>query len=142
MASLQWTDALGAASLTNLKPAPGDRFAGWEPFILPIGPRRHTLGTGTLQRFVFRDDYGARFELTQIPNTEVALMLRLQQHLLSGGTVVVTCADADLNEYEDCELAPGAEPEVVLTDRGLLEYAFRVALVSRAVPPVPMLCRY
>ena len=37
MAKIMFTDAIGAATLKNNMPVPGDRFANWVPDSSPVG---------------------------------------------------------------------------------------------------------
>lgn len=142
MASISFVDSGGAAALSNGKPAPADRFRNWKPDSAPHGEREHALGTGALYMFSFRDDHTASFEIPGIPNESMDTMLRLQMHLRKGGTVSVATDDAAARTYATCCLAPGAQPEISLSDPIELEYTFAVTLLNIAAVPVRMLCLY
>lgn len=131
-----------AATLTNAKPTPADRFASWAPRSAPVGPREHALGTGALHAFVFRWDYGCTFELRGIPAASMGVMDRLVRHLASGGTVTVNTGDSANRSYV-AGLAPGAElPYPTLSDPQMLEYSMSFALIHQGAQPAPMLCTY
>lgn len=131
-----------AATLTNGKPRPGDRFASWAPRSVPVGERAHALGTGALHFFAFRTDYGATFELRGIPASQMAVMERLVRHLATGGTVTVNTGDSAARSYT-AGLAPEAElPHPVLSDAQLLEYSMAFHVINRSGAPGPMICTY
>lgn len=142
MSAVSWTDGTGSATLASSWPAPGNRFKNWVPFNVPIGEGAHGLGDGMRYQFRFRTDYGARFEIPGIQRTDVDLAIRLQEHLLSGGIVTVTTNDASSREYTECCLAPETQPELELTDSGMIEYTMRLAVINVAVSPTAMLCEY
>lgn len=119
MASLSWTDSVGAATLSNVwnsVSTHAGRFANWTPDSIIVGPAKDALGTGDRHVFEFRTDYIATFELRDIPETSHALMMRLSRHLQRGGSVTVTTGDASSTVYT-CKIAPGAErPVPEMTD--------------------------
>jgi hypothetical protein len=139
---IDFTDATGAASLSNTRPVPLDRFANWTPRSVPIGPSETALGTGQKYAFVFRDDHMASFEIRGIPNTQMAIMLRLERHLEAGGQVSVTTGDALGSVYATCCLAPDQHPSITLSDSQNLEYAFQVSLLNVAGSPVRMIVQF
>src|SRR5438105_2129775 len=99
-----------AATLKNGAPVPGDRFSNWVPISRPIGDAATVQATGAIAMFVLRTDYGATFELTQIPVVTtggvrlVDIAARLILHLMKGGTCSVITGDADTNVYATCGL--------------------------------------
>jgi hypothetical protein len=137
--SLQWTDASGAATLTNGKPAPGDRFTAWTPFTAPIGPRYAALGTGVLFSWAHRIDYGASFQLVEIPRTSLDLVMRLVRHLIAGGVVTVNTGDSAARVYS-AGLRPETEPRLERSDRQNIEYTLSLELINRT--GADMLCTY
>lgn len=141
--SITWNDG-AAGTLTNLKPAGSgaDRFANWNPSSVPVGDAEEALGTGQLHTFTFRDDYLVSFELAQIPRSEQALMLRLQRHLMKGGTVVVNTGDTANRSYPTCCMVRGSNPGPKLTDRKSLEYTMAFSLRNVAAVPVDFICIY
>lgn len=146
--SISFTDTIGAATLTNGKPFPGDRFANWTPLSRPFGESASRQSDGRITRFRLRDDFGASFELRGIPvRTTGALRLvdiadRLVYHLLNGGTCTVNTGDAESNSYATCSLMPETEPQLQLSDPQALEYTLSVSLLNVAGSPVRMVCHY
>jgi hypothetical protein len=146
--TITFTDGVGAATLTNGKPTPGDRFTGWVTNSRPIGDSAHRQSDGALSMFRFRTDYGASFTLTQIPvatNGGVRLVdiaARLVFHLQNGGSCSVNTGDPEVNAYATCGLAPGSTPTLTLSDRVNLEYTLSLSLINLAGSPVAMVCHY
>jgi hypothetical protein len=146
--SITFTDGIGAATLTNGKPSPGDRFSGWTPTTKPIGDSASRQSDGLTAMFKFRDDYGASFALVHIPVvltggvrlTDIAD--RLVAWLMAGGTCAVNTGDAESNSYATCGLMPGTTPTLTLSDRVNLEYTLSLSLINVAVSPVRMVCHY
>lgn len=145
---ITFTDSIGAATLANAMPFPGNRFAEWTPRTRPVGESGVAQGTGATTLFVFRTDYGVSFELRHIPSIKVAgvaavdIADRLIVHLLRGGTCSVETGDVDANTYATCGLMPGTTPELRLDDAGMLEFTLSLSLINLAGSPVRMLCRY
>lgn len=130
------------ATLTNSKPVPGDRFSNWNPGALIFGAEEESLGTGTLFTFSFRNEYLVTFELRQIPQSQMAIMLRLQRHLKSGGMIAVNTGDGTSHSYPTCCLQKGADPSPRLSDPKSLEYSMTFALRNIAGSPVDFICQY
>ena len=142
MASLDFTDATGATSLASAWPAPANRFRNWTPAARPIGEGAHALGDGRRYLFQHRVDYTATLEIAGIPNTGLAVALRLMEHLWGGGFVQITTGDAASRVYATCGLAPDTEPELVFEDPQMLEYTFRATLLNLAATPIHLRCEY
>lgn len=146
--SITFTDGIGAATLTNGKPTPGDRFGNWVPSTMPIGESAVRQSDGATTMFVFRTDYGASFELSQIPVATtggvrlVDIADRLIAWLLSGGTCAVNTGDVGSSAYATCGLKPGTTPTLTFSDRKNLEYTLTLSLINLAGSPVAMLCHY
>lgn len=144
MASIQFTDAAGTATVTNgldaIATGVASRFASWVPFQRAIGPVATSLGTGARSMFRFRTDYGASFRVTEIPVARLPEVLRLMAHLEAGGTCLVFTDDAFGRAYGNCCLAPNAEPSLELVDTTDLTYALSLALLN--LDAEPMLCDY
>jgi hypothetical protein len=138
MASVTFNDG-ASATLSNGLTAPADRFGNWTPDLDLIGPSRAGLGTGTTFRWTHRTDYCAVFEIDKLPNSTLAVALRLKAHLLNGGTCTVTTGDADANVYT-CRLRPGTVPEIQFSDRRRLRYSLALQLKNTAA--AALLCRY
>jgi len=146
--SISFADAFGAAVLTNGKPAPADRFGNWVPVSKPIGESASRQSDGAITMFVFRTDFGATFELAQIPVASIAsirlvdVAARLVAWLLQGGTCSVTTGDVEGHVYATCGLMPGSSPSLTMTDRRNLEYTLSLALINLAGSPAPMVCHW
>jgi hypothetical protein len=130
--SITFTDGGGAATLTNGKPVPADRFTGWTPQSPVVKAEADSLGTGQPFPFVFRTDYAASFSIVGIPNTSQATVLRLIRWLESGGVVTVNTGDASNRTYTSCYLPKGAHPSFTLSDKRFLEYTLSLTLVNVA----------
>lgn len=131
-----------AATLTNGKPVPGDRFSQWEPDSGKVGDDEEAVGTGQLFTFTFRTDYLVNFELRQIPQSSLPIMLRLQRHLRSGGTVTINTGDSTNRVYATCCLVKGTNPKPRMTDPKNLEYSMSFSLRNVAAVPADMICQY
>jgi hypothetical protein len=137
-----------AATLTNGKAVPGDRFSNWVTVTKPVGDSANRQSDGALSMFVFRTDYGATFELTQIPVAVVGgvrsvdVAARLIAWLMRGGTCTVATGDVETNSYATCGLMPGTTPTLTLSDKRSLEYTLSLALINLAGSPVALVCHY
>lgn len=147
MASISFND--GAAwVLTNGKPAPADRFANWTEMPNPFGDDARRQADGRLTKIRLRDDFGASFELRQIPvklnggQRLVDIAGRLIYHLKNGGLCSVATGDVDANVYANCQLMDGTTPNLTLADKANLEYTLSLALVNVDAVPARMVCHY
>jgi hypothetical protein len=146
--TITFTDDVGAATLKNGKTSPGDRFANWVPMKRPIGDVSYRLSDQAMTRFRTSWQYGASFELRNIPMATISSVRLVEvadryiAHLLNGGTCAVNTGDASSSAYATCGLMPGTTPSLTLTDPRLLEYALSVSLINLAGSPVQMVCRY
>lgn len=118
-----------AATLTNGKPAPADRFAGWRPWPVVVGPRHTTLATGALHVYRHRTDSIASLALRRIPQASLDIVWRLMAHLDAAGVVTVTTNDAGARVYTNCCLAPDARAELAGPDK-FQEYELRLTLLN------------
>lgn len=127
--SIAWTDATGAATLTNGLPNPGWRLGNWTPRDESIGPTAIQLGTGRIYGAKFRRDGLVAFEMRNIPGSNLPLMLRLKLHLMKGGTVTLTTDNELASRWATAAtLAPGTVPSVQFADDVMLEYTLAVSL--------------
>src|SRR5579859_497690 len=140
--TIVFTDAQGTVTLSNLLPAPANRFDKWEPYATPIGAGDRRLGSGAYDFFEFRVDYGVKFELSKIPRSQQGNVIRLLRWLQEGGTVAVNTGDATGASYPTCSLAPDAKPSFTMTDRDNIEYSLALDLIRTDVTPAPMICSY
>lgn len=145
-AFISFTDGIGAAQLDNgmtaSQIADGSHFKNWVSDSDPIGPEVNNLGTGILTKFVFRTDYTASFDLTDIPNSKTTIIDRLFAWLRAGGTVSVTTGDSLGSVYATCCLAPGAKPVKKMDNKSDITWTVSLKLLNAAVSPVPMTCQY
>lgn len=143
MASIQFTDSAGAATLQSSWPAPANRFRSWEPDSEEFGEAAHKLSDGQHHRFAFRTDYWVSLEIPGIANTDVDIALRFMRYIRSdGATCTVNTGDASSRSYATCCLKPGTAPELRLEDRVMLEYVLSVTLLNVAASPTDLLCEY
>jgi hypothetical protein len=137
--SLAFTDDLGAATLTNGYPAPGDRFAAWTPKSPLKAVEAETLADGTVHVFEFHAKYLATFELRYIPQDQWRLAMRLIRHLNRGGEVTVNTGDAEDNVYT-CQKQMGTEPELGPPDPVTLRRTLKLTL--RNTEQADLLCTW
>lgn len=144
MASIRFTDAIGTATITNgldqIARGVGSRFASWVPFQRPVGAVATALGTGARSMFRFRTDHGASFQMREIETTDLPQVLRLMEHLESGGTCAVFTDDIYGRSYASCCLAPGAEMQLEMASSTDLTYTLSLTLLNLGA--TPMLCDY
>jgi hypothetical protein len=144
MAAITFTDGTGTATLDNGLTATaggvGSRFASWVPFTRRIGERAVALGTGASYSFTFRIDYGAAFEMRDIPNTNQGTILRLIRHLEGGGTITVTTGDSASRTYTNCSIDPETAPSLAFQDAQFLTYSLSLSVINLA--GADMLCTY
>lgn len=136
--SIVFTDDTGAATLTNSKPFPANRFDDWTPIPVVNGALVHRQSDMTPTRFKTSVVRGVSFSLSKIPQrTSSAVRLvgiaeRLMEHLQNGGSVTVNTGDTSTSSYSGLYLAPGTVPSLVLSDSNQLEYTLTLALFSPA----------
>lgn len=146
--TITFTDGIGAATLSNAKPVPGDRLTGWVTHTKPVGDSTNRQSDGALTMFVYRTAFGCSFSLTQIPvATASGVRLadvadRLIAWLLQGGTCTVNTGDVEGNSYATCGLMPNTTPTLTLSDTKNLEYTLSLSLINLAGSPVRMVCHY
>ena len=143
MASITFNDGTSATldnGLTASGTAVGSRFASWTPFTRRVGETATALGTGALSNFTFRIDYGASFEMRDLPNTTQGTALRLIRHLQGGGTCTVTTDDSSARTYNNCGMDPQGNVELAFQDATFLTYTLRLSLIN--LSSADMLCQY
>lgn len=143
MASITFNDGTSATldnGLTGVASGVGSRFASWTPFTRRIGERAVTLATGASFAFTFRIDYGATFELRDLPNTTQSVALRLIRHLQGGGTCTVTTGDAAARVYTTCGIDPEGDVSLAFQDAAYLTYTMSLSLIN--LSGADMLCQY
>jgi hypothetical protein len=143
-ATITFTDGTGAATLQSPVSAPGDRFGGWMPDVVEVGPRAYELGSGIAHQFTFRTDYVVRFELRYLTVDELTVAHRLIRHLTggdsgTGGTCVINTDDASSRSYT-CRLREGTVPALQLADARLMEWTLTLELKNTTA--APLICDY
>lgn len=144
--SITFTDGIGAATLTNGKPYPANRFSNWNPFSMPYGDRVTRQSDRTPTMFRLGSLYGASFELRMIPQRTsggvrlVTIADRLRYHLLNGGSCTVNTGDTDTAIYTGCYVAPGVDPQLSMADPNQLEHTLTLSLINPA--GTRMVCHY
>lgn len=145
MASITFNDGTSATldnGTTGVAGAAGSRFANWTPFTRRVGDTGVALATGARSMFTFRIDYGATFEMRDIPATAQATALRLIRHLQGGGTCSVATADNSSRTYTTCGLDPQGDVTLAFQDPTFLTYTLTLSLINLASPGADMLCDY
>lgn len=139
MSSIAFTDGIGAATLQNAMPFPGNRFANWTPDLMELADVEDNLGTGVPSKFLFRSDYVATFEVPYLKATDLAIAMRLKAWLTGGGSCTVTTNDTLGNVYT-CTLVAKSTPVIELADAREREYRLKLQLRNSAA--APLLCVY
>lgn len=145
MASITFNDGTSATldnGLTATAGGVGSRFASWVPFTRRVGERAVTLATGASFDFTFRIDYGATFQMRDLPNSTQSVALRLIRHLQGGGTCSVATADNSSRTYTTCGLDPQGDVTLAFQDPTFLTYTLTLSLINLASPGADMLCDY
>ena len=137
--SIAWTDDIGSATLTNILSGTAGRFASWVPMPVRDASRVPMLAGG-IAEWKYRTDYCATFKLEYIKRTDLDLVDRLIQQLLSGGQITVNTGDASSHSYT-CTLQPDTMPTLeMMSDRRDLEYVLTLSV--RSTGTSPMVCEY
>lgn len=143
MASITFNDGTSATldnGLTSTAGGVGSRFASWVPFTRRVGERAVTLATGASYDFTFRIDYGATFQMRDLPNSTQSVALRLIRHLQGGGTCTVTTGDAASRVYTTCSIDPNGDVTLEFQDATFLTYSMSLSLIN--LGGADMLCLY
>jgi hypothetical protein len=90
--------------------------------------------------FTFRIDYGATFEMRDVPVANLATALRLVRHLQGGGTCTVTTGDTSSRTYSNCGIDPEGDVEISMQDPQNLLYSVRLSVIN--LSGADMLCTY
>lgn len=130
--SISWVDDIGAASLSNGKAGPGSRFSDWVVNKKPFGPSATAPGTGDVHTFEFRLDLTASFSVNAIPESSFDLLIRLQFHLLAGGSVEIDSDREMADAFATAYLAPEAGVEIQQTDPVTREYTLTTVVRAAA----------
>jgi hypothetical protein len=133
--SISFNDGSGTTTITSLTP----RLGNWTPLVTPIGPNAVALGSGVAEQWTFRADYGASFEMANVPASSLADLQRLRLWLVNGGTMTVNTNDLTANSYTVQLKEASTTPSWTL-DRALLEYTVSFEVVNTSA--APMTCVY
>jgi hypothetical protein len=125
---------------TGIADGVASRFANYLPFTNRVGDTAIALGTGARTMFTFRIDYGASFEMREIPNTSLDVALALLRHLQNGGVVSVDVGDGVNGPYTNCVLAPDGNVTLAMQDNVELTYTLSVSVIN--LNGADMLCEY
>lgn len=141
MASIQWTDGTGAATIA---PRVGgvsaaSRFNNWEPMPVVVGPRHHRLGSGAPMVEVLRIDRVVSFTVPMLFAEDQALADRLIIHAMSGGTFTVNTTDLAARTYT-CTIPEGGAITFGFADGQEMRYELRVQ--ARNTAAAAMQCIY
>lgn len=142
MASLSFNDGTAATldnGTTGVAAGVGSRFANWVPFTRRIGDAAVALASGTRSMFTFRIDYGAAFEMRDLPNSTQEVAMRLIRHLEAGNTVTVTTSDTGARTYT-AKLDPQGAVSLEFQDPTFLTYTLKLSLINDSA--ADMLCLY
>jgi hypothetical protein len=141
MATITFTDSVGAATIANQAAAPGNRLSNWTPTLNKVADRRFALGTGIAFEYVFREDFLASFTLEGLPATELEKVSRLVRHAQAGNTFVINTMDNSARSYT-VRMAEGSEIDVSMTDRTFCEYSLSMTVANANSPKVFMTVEY
>jgi hypothetical protein len=144
MASITFNDGVAATldnGLTAIASGAASRFAGWTPFTRKVGHSAHSLATGARSMFTFRTEYGATFELRELPAASLSVALRLKRHLEGGGTCTVNTGDSAARSYATCGLNDGASVGISPQDMQQFTYTVSLSLINLGAA-ADMLCEY
>lgn len=141
MASITFTDGVGAVTLENNRTGPGSRFKGWTPTINRVSDTRTALGTGVRYEYLFREDSLAAFSLEGLPATQLENVARFVRWAATGNTFTVNTTD-NSNRVYTCRLAEGATVDVTMTDATFLEYTMQTTVANASTPAVFMTVEY
>lgn len=133
--SISFNDGSGATTITSLTP----RLGNWTPMVVRVGPNAVALGSGIAEQWKYRDDYGASFEMANVPASSLADLQRLRLWLVNGGTMTVATNDLSANSYTVQLKEASTTPSWTL-DRALLEYTVSFEVVNTSA--APMTCIY
>jgi len=139
-ASISFDDGSGTQTIS---PSPTrTRFNKWRPRPMSIGERSIAVGDGAGYHWPQRRDYGASFELPNIPNTQERV---LQDFLLwanAFGQFTITPDDSESNSYSNCQIAPGTFAEISDPDTETLEYTLTLQVIDLSPSPAQLRVLY
>lgn len=138
MAYIEWNDGV-LRTLGNTNPAPGNRFIGWRPQPVAVGPRNVGLGSGDPVVFLFRNDAWVEFAIHELRPSQLDLAQRALYHILGGGNITAYTADAAARTYV-MNIGESGEGSIDGPDE-FGEYTLRLRLRCQVAGTIP-LCVY
>jgi hypothetical protein len=140
MASITFGATTLTNGLTGIADGVGSRFANYVPFTRRIGDTAIALGTGARTMFTFRVDYGASFEMREIHNTSLNVVMSLIRWMQNGGVVTIDVGDGVNGPYTNCVLASDGDVTISMQDNVELTYTLSVSVIN--LNAADMLCAY
>ncbi len=137
--SIAFNDGV-AATLSNGRTPPFDRFWGVRPVSMAVADTDTILGTQRTVAFEFARVRGIYLEVRNIPNTSQDICDRLKLHLETGGAATLNTGDGSHGPFT-VALFPGTQVEVAEMDEVKMELAVRVTLMNTTLG-TPILIQY
>lgn len=137
--SIAFNDGV-AATLTNGRVPPFDRFWSYRPVSRSVGDSETILGTQRVVHFPFAVVRGAAFEIRDIPAASQTIADRLKLHLETGGAVTLNTGDGVNGPYT-AAIMPGTEVEIRVQDERRMLLSVAVTLVNTTLG-TPLVCAY
>jgi hypothetical protein len=141
MASLDFNDGSGAASLRGVYEPPFDRFRSFTPDVMPIGPSVSPIATKRPTQWVYGTIYTVTLELPYISQrvyngeSGTARAQRLMRHLIGGGLVDVVVSDSiGTAPFANCWMLADTRPSLVFEDRAAGLFTLSVTLARGGNP--------
>jgi hypothetical protein len=141
MAALAFNDGSGTASLRGVFAGGNNRFRGFTPTVLPVGPSTLDMSTGRSTMWVYRTEYRVTLELPNISprvydgESGTVRAGRLIAHLMRGGLVEVAVEDSiGTANNLNCWLAEGSVPALTLENPRDMLYSFSATLARGGDP--------
>ena|SRR5687768_5113409 len=135
-ATISFNDGSGVQTITPSSTV--NRLNKWRPRPQSIGERAIAVGDGAGYHWAHRTDYGASFELPNIPNTSEAVLQAFLLHANAFGLFTITSADSESNTYTACQIAPGTFMELSDPDPETLEYTLYGQVINLSASPAPL----
>ena len=139
-ASISFDDGSGVQTI-NASPTRA-RFNKWRPRPATIGERAIAVGDGAGYHWAHRTDYGASFELPNIPHTSEAVLQDFLLHANGFGLFTITPDDSEANSYANCQIAPGTFAEISDPDTETLEYTLTLQVIDLSPSPAQLRVLY
>jgi endo-1,4-beta-xylanase len=132
--TITFVDSIGQVTMTALVPT----LNNWMPNHDDPGTQAVGLGTGLVEKWVYRNDYTAEFDFYCVFAGNMAQAMRLRAFLRGGGTCVLNTNDNQNRTYT-CALKPDGDVSWKY-DRVLRDYTLHMQLKN--MTQVEMICDY